>query len=76
MHDEISIKADLVYDVRSGELVGFIDGANFSAKSAAGGHLATHALEFMVVGITSNLKMAIPPGPQRRMKSSLCSGVQ
>ena len=40
LHDEMSIKADLVYDKRSGELVGFV------SKDDHDQTLATHALVF------------------------------
>lgn len=59
MHDEISIKADLVYDKTTGELVGFVDTSQWNDKTQKDGHLASHALVFMVVGITSNIKMSI-----------------
>jgi len=65
LHDEISIKADLVYDKITGELVGFIDRSQWSAKSEEEGHLASHALVFMVVGITTNIKMSIGYFPTR-----------
>ena len=65
LHDEISIKADLVYDKLTGELVGFIDQSNWTQSSAKEFHLATHALVFMVVGITSNIKMSIGYFPTR-----------
>ena len=56
LHDEISIKADFVYDRRSGELVGFV---KWHMKTPEEKELASHALVFMVVGITSNLKMSL-----------------
>ena len=59
MHDEISIKADLVYDKRSGELVGFVDREGWSEKTTQDNHLASHALVFMVVGVTNNIKMSL-----------------
>lgn len=69
LHDEISIKSDLVYDKRSGELVGFIDPANWSKSSAKESNLANHALVFMVVGITTNIKMSIGYFPTRTATS-------
>ena len=48
MHDEICIKADLVYDRRSGELIRFVDKDKWSARSEKECHLASHALMFMV----------------------------
>ena len=59
LHDEISIKQELVYDKVTGELVGFIDQSNWNDATAKESHLATHALVFMVVGITSNIKMSL-----------------
>ena len=58
MHDEISIKADLVYDRRNGDLVGFVDKAQWE-DDKGDSNLSTHALVFMVVGVTSNIKMSI-----------------
>ena len=66
LHDKISIKADLVYDRVTGELVGFTDQAK---RTADGDNLATHALVFMVVGITSNLKMSVGYFPTRTATS-------
>lgn len=65
LHDEISIKSGLVYDSRSGELVGFVNSSQRMETSAKAEHLATHALVFMVVGVTSNIKMAICYFPTR-----------
>lgn len=65
LHDEISIKSDLVYDRVTGELVGFLDSDSWNEKTARDGHLATHALVFMVVGITSNIKMSVGYFPTR-----------
>lgn len=51
MHDEMLIKADLVFDQRSGEMVGFLNNKEQQ--------LATHVLAFYVVGINSNLGMSV-----------------
>lgn len=64
LHDEISLKSGLVYDKRSGELVGYMDTSQWKG-SAEEEQLATHALVFMVVGITSNIKMSIGYFPTR-----------
>ena len=56
MHDEMSIKEDLVFDRRSGEVVGFINPANWMPD---GQTLATHVLVFMVVGVSTSLKTTI-----------------
>lgn len=63
--DELCVKSGLVYDHRAGELVGFIDDAQKNEKSAAEDHLATHALVFMVVGITNNIKTSVGYFPTR-----------
>lgn len=65
LHDEIVIKSGLVYDHVSGELVGFIDQAQQNEKSTKEDHLATHALVFMVVGMSSDIKMSIGYFPTR-----------
>ena len=55
LFDELSIKAELVYDRRGGELVGSIDDYQRNAGSEKEKHLASHALVFMVIGLTSNV---------------------
>lgn len=50
LHDEMTVKSDLVLDQRSNEVVGFVDGKE---------ELATHALVFYVVGVNSNLKTSL-----------------
>ena len=56
LHDEMSIKSDLMFDKRSG--VGFV---NRDTWSFEGGRekLATHALTFFVVGINSTINMSL-----------------
>ena len=56
LHDEMTIKHDLVYDRRSGEIVGFINPEQWEGK---GDNLATHVLVFMVVGVNTSLKMSL-----------------
>ena len=56
LHDEMTIKTDLVFDRRSGEMVGFLRPNQWDVGSDC---LATHALVFMVVGINTNLKMSL-----------------
>ena len=56
MHDEMSIKEDLVFDRRSGEVVGFINPTNWMPD---GQTLATHVLVFMAVGVNTSLKTTI-----------------
>lgn len=65
LHDEISIKSGLVYDRRSVDLVGFLPESERTAASAKDGHLATYALAFLVVGVTSNVKMSLGYFPTR-----------
>lgn len=57
MHDEMKIRADLVYDARSGEMVGFLNREN-SGKQADE-ELATHVLCFYIVGLNSKLSMCV-----------------
>ncbi|KAI8771576.1 Transposable element P transposase [Biomphalaria glabrata] len=57
LHDEMAIKSDLVYDQRSGEVVGFVNSDN--VKESSSYQLATHVLVFFIVGINTNLKMSL-----------------
>ena len=66
LHDEIGIKSGLVCDGRSGELGGF---AHTQRTGITEDNLATHAPVFMVVGITSNIKMSIGYFPTRTATS-------
>lgn len=62
MHDEMSIKSDLVYDNRSSTLVGYVDSSSWKFSQQQNKYedeLATHVLSFMIVGITSSLKMSV-----------------
>ena len=53
LHDEMMIKSDLVFDKRSGNLVGFVqDGCTQTG-------LATHALVFYVVGVNTNISVSV-----------------
>ena len=65
LFDELSIKSGLVYDCRGGELVGFMDNYQRNAQSEKEAHLATHALVFMVVGLTRNVKRSLGYFPAR-----------
>ena len=56
LHDEMAIKNDLVFDRRSGEVVGFINPEIWNVNED---NLATHVLVFMVVGVNTNLKMSV-----------------
>lgn len=53
MHDEMLIKADLVFDPRSGELVGFVNPDDNREE------LATHVLVFYIVGLNSKLSVSL-----------------
>lgn len=55
LHDEMSIKSDLVFDSRSGKAVGFVR----SKKDGGEDELATHVLVFYVVGITSQISLSL-----------------
>lgn len=57
LHDEMSVKSDLVFDSRSGELIGFVnkDKWNFHDTNK----LVSHVLVFYVVGVNSSLKMSL-----------------
>ena len=58
LHNEMSIKSDLVFDSRSGELVGFMNKEKWTFCEGRE-KVATHALVFYVVGINSNLKISL-----------------
>jgi len=59
LHDEMTVKADLVFDRASGELVGFVSGQQDRDFNVDAQELATHALCFYVVGVNSTLKMSV-----------------
>lgn len=54
LHDEMTIKSDLVFDKRSEELVGFVNTSEDQPHV-----LATHALVFYVVGVNTNISTSI-----------------
>ncbi|KAK7089540.1 uncharacterized protein [Littorina saxatilis] len=58
LHDEMTIKSDLVFESRSGQLVGFVH-SDKDCGLKPNRKLATHALVFYAVGINSNLKMSL-----------------
>ena len=59
LHDEMSIKSHLlVFDSRSGELVGFMNKEKWTFCEGRE-KVATHAFVFYVVGINSNLKTSL-----------------
>jgi len=57
LHDEMTVKANLVFDKRSGQLVGFVNNDNLSFDTRQ--ELATQALVFYVVGVNSPLKFSL-----------------
>uniref|UniRef100_A0A2C9LEN5 THAP-type domain-containing protein n=1 Tax=Biomphalaria glabrata TaxID=6526 RepID=A0A2C9LEN5_BIOGL len=57
LHDEMAIKSDLVYDQRSGEIVGFVNSDQI--KDGSSYQLATHVLLFYIVGISTTFKMSL-----------------
>lgn len=58
LHDEMTIKSDLVFDRVTGELIGFVNKDRWSFTRPRD-KLATHALVFYIVGINSNVKMSL-----------------
>jgi len=58
LHDEMSIKEDLVFDSKTGELVGLV---NIRKREESGDSktVASHVLVFYVVGLNSNLKSSL-----------------
>ena len=61
MHDEMKIRSDVVYDSKSGEMVGFVNRAQQD--------LATHVLCFYLVGLSSNLSMSMGFFPTRNARA-------
>lgn len=59
LHDEMSIKSDLVFDKQTGELIGFVRSDDALNLHAPENRLATQALVFYLVGINSNIKMSL-----------------
>ncbi|XP_062585102.1 uncharacterized protein LOC134246755 [Saccostrea cucullata] len=65
LHDEMKVKADLVYDKRSGQIIGFTNPETWTFNEDEVSKIATHVLVFMVVGINSHIKMSIGHFPTR-----------
>ncbi|XP_056003683.1 uncharacterized protein LOC125674046 [Ostrea edulis] len=65
LHDEMKIKSDLVYDRRSGQVIGFTNPDTWTFNEDESMKIATHVLVFMVVGINSHIKMSIGHFPTR-----------
>lgn len=57
LHDEMSIKEDLVFDEKTGELIGFVNIRNWDDPSSI--KIASHVLVFYVVGINSSIKTSL-----------------
>ncbi|ELU04488.1 hypothetical protein CAPTEDRAFT_216401 [Capitella teleta] len=70
LHDEMSIKTGLVYDQRSGELVGFLN-QPVDELPTIEEDLATHVLVFYVVGINSKLAMSLGFFPTKGVTASM-----
>ena len=58
LHDEMAIKSDLVFDRRSGEILGFVNVDTWSFDDFDK-NLANHVLVFYIVGVTTSLKMSL-----------------
>ena len=59
LHDEMAIKSDLVHDVVTDQVVGFVNHSDWTTTSPTESDLASHVLVFMVVGVSSHLKMSL-----------------
>ena len=58
LHDEMSVKEDLVWDSKTGQLVGFVNLNQWQERSDFNS-IASHILVFYVVGINSSLKFSM-----------------
>ncbi|XP_070177740.1 uncharacterized protein [Littorina saxatilis] len=58
LHDEMSVKVDLVWDSKSGEQVGFVNLNQWTWEMGTN-TVASHVLVFFVVGVNSNLKYSM-----------------
>ena len=59
LHDEMSIKEDLVWDSKTGKLVGFVNLQQWGERPDIFNHVASHVLVFYVVGVNSSLKYSL-----------------
>ena len=57
LHDEMTIKSDLVFDKRSGEVVGFVNSTEW--KETLRRKVASSVLDFFVVGINNKIKLSL-----------------
>ena len=65
LQDEMAIKADLVYDQATGEVIGFLNSSSWQSSSPSEKDLATHVLVLMIVGVNTQLKMTLGYFPTR-----------
>ena len=68
LHDEMSIKEDLVFDNKSEEIVGFVNIQNWTMDASCK-NLASHVLVFYVVGVNSALKKSMGFFPTRNARA-------
>ena len=59
LHEEMAIKSDLIHDVVTGQVVGFVNNSDWSTTSPTESDLASHVLVFMVVGVNSHLNTSL-----------------
>ena len=59
LHDEMTLKNDLVFDRVSGEIVGYVRPSEWQVTDNPCDNVATHVLVFYVVGVSSHLKMSL-----------------
>lgn len=57
LHDEMVIKYDLVFDKRSGEVVGFVNSHSWNENLEK--NIASHVLVFFVVGINTQINVSL-----------------
>ena len=65
----MQIQSDIVYDARSGELIGFV-GNKEELSPDEDEALATHVLVFYVVGVNVDLSMSVGFFPTKGMSAS------
>ena len=59
LQDEMAIKSDLVHYRITGDVTGFVNHSDWTSESPTEEDLASHMLVFMVVGISSHLKISL-----------------
>ena len=70
LHDEMAIKSDLVHDRVTGDITGFVNHSDWTSDSPTEEDLASHVLVFMVIGISSRLKISLGYFPTKAATSS------